>query len=80
MATEERDEQSLRDELRIIEQDLADLTKELDELRQEIGDRSDDPGDRVDHTTQITQLEMTEALIAELEARRHELLQRLDQP
>ena len=76
MAADEPDSE-LREELRLVEEDLAEQRRELDELRREIGDRSDGPGDRVDHTNLITSLEMQEAVIETLEARRRQLRSRL---
>ena len=66
-----------REELRLIDEELGELHEELDELRQAIGGRSQGPGDPVDHSTLITALEADEALVAELEARRRQLVQRL---
>jgi hypothetical protein len=75
MAADEID--ALREELRDLEDRLAEQQREADELRQEIGSRSDGPGDRVDLTSLITSLELQEAVIESLEARRRELRQRL---
>jgi hypothetical protein len=64
-------------ELRLVEQELADLRGEADELRREIGDPGEAPGDQAARANLITSLEMTEAVIETLEARTETLRQRL---
>jgi hypothetical protein len=64
-------------ELRLVEQDLADLVAEADEFRRAIGDPGEAPGDQAARANLITSLEMTEALIETLEARATTLRPRL---
>jgi hypothetical protein len=75
MATE--DEAALREELRMVEEDLAGLRQTARELRERIGDRADAPTDWAEISTLITMAEEQEALAATLEARREVLLRRL---
>jgi bacterioferritin (cytochrome b1) len=70
-------ETTIRDELELVEEDLARLRKTAAELRQRIGERADDPTDTVERSALIEQAEEQEALIDELEARREELRRRL---
>ena len=70
-------ETELREELRLVEEELAELQTETDDLRRELGERTDGPGDAVDRTTLITQLEAQEAISEGLMARRDSLRRRI---
>ena len=65
----------LREELRVLEDDLARLRRTAAELRRQVGE--DEPGDFADKSAMITAAEEQEALAEQLEARRLDLLQRL---
>jgi hypothetical protein len=67
----------LRDELALVEEELTRLRTTAAELRRQIGERSVEPTDPAERSLLITEAEEQEALIAVLERRRVELLQRL---
>jgi hypothetical protein len=68
---------ALREELRVVEEDLARLRETAAELRHRIGSRDDDPTDPEERSLLITTAEEQEALIEVLEQRREDLLRRL---
>jgi hypothetical protein len=68
---------ALREELRLVEEDLARVRQTAADLRQRIGERWDAPDDEVDQSALITSAEEQEALIEYLEARREALVQQL---
>jgi hypothetical protein len=70
----------LREELRLVEEELTRLRTTAAELRRQIGERSYEPTDPAERSRLITEAEEQEALIAVLERRREELLQRLREP
>ena len=70
----------LREELGLVEEELARVRTTAPERRRQIGERSDDPTDPAERSLLITEAEEQEALIAVLERRREELLQRLREP
>jgi prefoldin subunit 5 len=74
MGTEASPEE-LREQLRIVEENLADLRRNAADLRQRVGDE-EDPADRAGL---ITAAEEQERLIEPLESRRERLLRRLGQ-
>lgn len=65
----------LREELRLVEEDIENLRRSAMQLRQQVGE--DEPGDFADRSATITAAEEQEALAEQLEARRAELLKRL---
>ncbi len=65
----------LREELRLVEEDIENLRRSAMQLRQQVG--QDEPGDFADRAATITAAEEQEALADQLEARRTELLKRL---
>lgn len=67
----------LRDELRLVEEELAELRQTAAELRSRIGNRDDFPANEEDLSQLITSAEEQEALVAVLERRREALLERL---
>jgi hypothetical protein len=68
---------ALREELQVLEDELAQLRQTTADLRRRIGERWDDPTDSAERATLITTAEEQEALIQVLEARREDLLRRL---
>jgi hypothetical protein len=64
---------ALREELRVVEEDLARLRETAAELRRRIGSRDDDPTDPEERSLLITTAEEQEVL----EQRREDLLRRL---
>jgi hypothetical protein len=68
---------STQEELQEIDEDLARLRAETAELRGQVGDIG--PTDAVERSTLINMADEREARAAELEARREELLKRLDE-
>ncbi len=70
---------ALREELRGVEEQLADLRRTAVELREQIGERSYGPTDPAEMATVITAAEEQEALVGLLEGRRAELLRRLSE-
>jgi gamma-glutamyl:cysteine ligase YbdK (ATP-grasp superfamily) len=67
----------VREELQLVDDELADLRRQATEIRRRIGDRDDMPGDAVDLTVEITEADEVEAIIETLERRRRDLLERL---
>ncbi|RCG31109.1 hypothetical protein DQ384_10115 [Sphaerisporangium album] len=72
-----RDEDAIREELRLVDEDLARLRETARELRERIGDRADAPTDMNEMGTLINMADQQDAFIATLEARREDLLSRL---
>jgi outer membrane protein TolC len=71
----------LREELRLVEEELAQLRETAADLRRRVGERADAPTDAAETTTLITQAEEQEAFVDVLERRREDLLRRLgEQP
>lgn len=77
--TTETPDSKLREEIRVVEAELAELRRTAVELRRGIGSRSDGPNDAEDTAAAITSAEEQEALIGVLEARRERLQNRLTQ-
>jgi hypothetical protein len=71
-------EESVQDELREVEAELADLRRTARELREQVGE--DEPGDFADKSAAIEAADEQDELIAQLEDRRSELLRRLGRP
>lgn len=70
-------EATTREELRLVEEDLARLRETATDLRRRLGERGDDPTDPEERAAVIEAAEENEALVARLEVRREELLGRL---
>ncbi len=70
----------LREELGLVEEELTRLRTTAAGLRAQIGGRSYGPTDSAERSLLITEAEEQEALVAVLERRREELLQRLREP
>jgi hypothetical protein len=68
---------AIREELRLVEEDLARLRETAADLRRLIGERANEPTDPAERSALIEAAEEQEALAEELEARREELLRRL---
>jgi hypothetical protein len=66
-------ERDLREEIRTVDAELAQLRRVSAELRSEIGHREDGATDPEDLAATITSVEEQEALIGVLEARRERL-------
>ena len=71
---------AIREELRLVEEDLARIRETAADLRRRIGERADYPTDPAELSALIEEAEEQEFLADELEARREELLRRLGQP
>jgi len=71
---------ALEAELRVVEEDLAQLRQTAADLRRRIGEREDEPTDPAERSALIEQAEEQEALIDMLKARREELLRELGRP
>jgi hypothetical protein len=69
---------ALQDEIRAVDEELAELRRTVTGLRADIGDNSG-PNDPEDVGAAITSAEEQEALIGVLEARRERLQAKLDQ-
>jgi hypothetical protein len=67
----------LREELQVVEEELAQLREAAADLRRRIGERGDDPTDSAERSALITTAEEQEAFIEVLEQRREGLLRRL---
>lgn len=68
---------TIREELRLVEEDLARIRETAADLRRRIGERADYPTDPAELSALIEEAEEQEFLADELEARREELLRRL---
>jgi hypothetical protein len=68
---------AIREELRLVEKDLARIRETAADLRRRIGERADYPTDSAELSALIEEAEEQEFLADELEARREELLRRL---
>ena len=68
---------AIREELRLVEEDLARVRELAATLRRRIGERADYPTDPAELSALIEEADEQEALAEELEARREELLRRL---
>ena len=68
---------AIREELRLVEEDLARIRETAADLRRRIGERADYPTDPAELSALIEEAEEQEFLADELEARREELLHRL---
>jgi hypothetical protein len=69
----EDDRSALRQELREVEADVAELRDTAEKLRAQIGDRSYEPTDASERAALITAAEEQEALVETLETRRDKL-------
>ena len=72
-----RPQAAIREELRLVEEDLARIRETAADLRRRIGERADYPTDPAELSALIEEAEEQEFLADELEARREELLRRL---
>lgn len=72
------DRDDLREELRLVEDELAGVRRTAAALRAEIGSRSDGVVDAEDIAAIFTSVEEQDAVAASLEARRNALQARLD--
>lgn len=68
---------AIREELRLVEEDLARIRETAADLRRRIGERADYPTDPAELSALIEEAEEQEFLADELEARREEQLRRL---
>jgi biopolymer transport protein ExbB/TolQ len=68
---------SLRDELKDLEEQIAELRRSAQEIRTRIGGGWDAPTDEVEIASALTHAEEQEAFIRALEERRDRLLERL---
>jgi septal ring factor EnvC (AmiA/AmiB activator) len=66
-----------RDQLRDLEDQLAELRRTASELRAQIGDAATGPEDAAERSAMITQAEEQEALVAMLQERRRRLREQL---
>lgn len=69
-----KSKEELEEELRLVEEDLADVWARVRELRRRIGEREDAPTDVEERSAQIALADEQEALASQLESRRDELL------
>jgi chromosome segregation ATPase len=74
---DDQSQATLRNELRAVEEELAELRRTVREMRERLGDRTDPAGDAADIASVLTNLEEQDALIQGLEARRDQLRRRL---
>ena len=68
---------ALREEVQVVEDELAQLRETVADLRRRIGERWDDPTDSAEKAALITTAEEQEGFIQVLETRRADLLRRL---
>jgi hypothetical protein len=72
-----RTQEEIREELKLLDDDLARLRETAASLRERIGERADDPTDAAEHSSLIENAEEQEFLVDQLEARRERLLAEL---
>jgi hypothetical protein len=72
-----RPESEIRDELRLVEEDLVQVRETADSLRQRIGERADEPTDAAERSAMIESAYEQEVLVSQLDARREQLLAEL---
>jgi ubiquinone biosynthesis protein UbiJ len=70
---------SLRDELKDLEEQIAELQRSAREIRQRIGGGWDAPTDQAELASELTQAEELESFVRALEERRERLLDKLRQ-
>jgi hypothetical protein len=75
--SEDEEQAALRDQLRTVEEELAQLRESAADLRRSVGSRSDGAGEPEDTAMVIAEAEEQETLIEVLEGRRGALLDRL---
>ena len=68
---------AIREELRLVEEDLARIRETAADLRRRIGERADYPTDPAELSALIEEAEEQEFLADELKSRREGLLRRL---
>ena len=68
---------AIREELRLVEEDLARIRETAADLRRRVGERADYPTDPAELSALIEEAEEQEFLADELKGRREELLRRL---
>ncbi|MCW2508645.1 MAG: hypothetical protein JWP68_1793 [Modestobacter sp.] len=68
---------ALREELRALEEELAQLRATAADLRRRIGERADHPTDPEERSLLLTTAEEQEAFLEVLEQRREDLIRRL---
>jgi len=68
----------VREQVRVVDEELAELRKTAQSLRAQVGERTAGPMDLAESAAAITAAEEQEALIDVLERRRDGLLRRLD--
>jgi len=68
----------VREQLRLVDEELAGLRETAEELRSQVGERTAGPIDLAESASAITAAEEQEALINVLEQRRDGLLRRLE--
>jgi hypothetical protein len=69
-----RPEAEIREELRLVEEDLAQVRETATSLRRRIGERADEPTDAAERSAMIESADEQEALVFRLEARREQLV------
>jgi hypothetical protein len=69
--------EAIREELQLVEEDLAGLREAVADLRTRLGEGWNEPTDIEERTAMVEAAEEQERLISDLETRREELLQRL---
>jgi F0F1-type ATP synthase membrane subunit b/b' len=72
-----RPQAEIREELRLVEEDLEQVRKSAASLRQRIGERADEPTDAAERAALIESADEQEALVFQLEGRREQLLAQL---
>ena len=68
-----RPEAEIREELRLVEEDLTQVRETAVGLRRRIGERADEPTDEAERAALIESADEQEALVFRLEARRDQL-------
>ena len=69
--------EEIREELRVVEEDLARMREAVADLRTRLREGWNEPTDAEERTLMLEAIEEQEALISELETRRGQLQQRL---
>jgi outer membrane protein TolC len=75
--TEDVTESGLRDELKDLEQQIAELRRQAEDARRRVGQGWDTPTDSAEIATELQNAEEAEAFMRALEARRDAVLSKL---
>lgn len=74
----EQSDRDRREELRLVDEEIAEMRESAAALRRQVGDRSDGSVEPEETAATISRAEELEAIISTLQTRRDDLARRLD--